>query len=511
MTKKLTKALVAVSLAALSFGLLSACGEHEHSYADGWFYDEHYHWRLATCGDIEKGFVDIHNMVDGACTLCGYVDPNYVPPEKPGTETPGESQDPETQTPEEPTPPDSGSSERPKPSEGDEPISPDDPSGDDPSGDAYYDSFYVPEDDYTWAKTSAQDGLRYTEMMKDGVLEGYAVSADGGLKNVREVKIPATYQGKPVLMVDNAGFGTCASLEQITLPEGMLFIGEEAFKGCSSLWSVTVPSSVWLIGKRAFYGCSYLTQIALPEGVKEIRYAAFQNCAFEKFTIPNSVRTVASLAFYECGLLKELNFGSGVENVGGQAFCNCGRLNRVNISDLKAWCDISFVYDNSNPLNCGAGLYLNGTRVTKLEIPEGCGVRRYSFCGCASIEEVTIPSTAGTIGEGAFMRCSALQSVHFLEGADEIDEFAFGYCYKLTELVLPDSMKTIRMDAIYYCTNLQKVVFGKGIALLEMDAFTKISSSVQYYYRGSEADWRKIVKNSSWTTNPSQIIYDYTD
>ncbi len=515
MKQKIRKWL-AISMTAVSLCCFSACEEHKHSYADGWFYDEHYHWRLATCGDIEKGFVDIHNMVDGVCTLCGYQDPNYVSPSEkpeagdkdPGTDEPG-TDDPK----EDPELPDDdpSSAERPKPPEEGEPVDPDDEPLDDPLGDAYYDSFYQPENEYTWGKCSVQDGLKYTELIKDDVLAGYAVAIDGGNHNTRQITIPATYEGKPVLMVDNGGFQNCDFLEKITLPEGMLFIGEEAFKNCSALWSVTVPSSVWLINKRAFYSCGYLTQITLPEGVREIRYGAFYGCAFDKFVIPNSVHTIASLAFYECKLLKELDFGSGVKNVGGQAFCNCGRLAKVNISDLKAWCDISFVYSNSNPLNCGGSLYLNDKLVTNLEIPEGCGVKKYSFYGCPSIEEVTIPSSAGRIGEGAFMRCSALRSVKFLEGADEIDSFVFGYCYNLKEIILPDSMKVLRTEAFYYCMNLNKIVFGRGIALLEMDAFTEISNSAQFYYRGSEADWKKIVKNSSWTKNPGQIIYDYTD
>ncbi len=517
MNHKIRKCL-AVSAAAVSLCCFSACGKHEHSYVDGWFYDENTHWRIATCDDMngQKDKEAMHNFVDGFCTLCECPDPNYVAPsEDPGSDDPDpDEDDPGTEEPkEDPELPDDDpeNAERPKPPEGGEedPVDPDDEPLDDPLDDSYYDSFYLPESEYTWGQSSTEGKLKYTELLKEGTLSGYAVATSTEKSSESEVTIPKTYQNLPVLMVDKEGFSDCASLTKMTLPEGLLFIGEGAFKGCTSLKSVVIPSSAWLISREAFSGCNSLSEATLPEGVRDIRYAAFEGCAIGNLTIPNSVHSIASRAFFGCKI-SEVTFGTGVRNVGGQAFYGCG-VSRVNISDLKAWCDVTFVYDNSNPLIGGASLYINGVRETKIEIPEGCGVKQYSFSGCASIEEVTIPSSAGIIGEGAFTKCYALHTVNFREGAYEIEEFAFGYCYKLTELILPNSMKTIRRDAIYNCTNLSKIVLGKGISLLEMDAFTMISNSPKFYYRGSEADWGKIVKNSSWTTNMGKIEYNYTD
>ena len=515
MNRKVIRKWLAISMVGVSLTCFCACGEHKHSYADGWFYDETYHWRKATCDDIEKGFQGLHNFIDGVCTLCGYEDPDYSE-ESDEPETDDRDDEPETEVPkEDPALPDDdpSSAERPKPSEGggsDDPIDPDDEPLDDPLGDEYYDSFFVLENEYTRGQSSIDGGLKYTELLKEDELCGYAVATSVEKSSESEIVIPETYWNLPVLMVDKEGFQECASLTKITLPDGMLFIGEGAFKNCTSLRTVVIPSSTWLISREAFFNCSSLSEITLPEGVREIKYAAFNACAISSLNIPNSVHTIATRAFFNCKYLGDVTFGTGVKNVGGQAFYGCG-VRRVNISDLAAWCEISFVYDNSNPLSCGGGLYLNGQLVTKLEIPEGCGVKKYSFYGCSSIEEVTIPSSAGRIDKGAFMRCSALKSVKFLEGAYELDSFVFGYNYNLTELILPDSMKTIRVNAIYYCTNLSKIVFGKGIALLEMDAFTEISSSAQFYYRGSAADWGKIVKNSSWTKYPGQIQFNYTD
>lgn len=55
-------------------------------------------------------------------------------------------------------------------------------------------------------------------------------------------------------------FRDCKSLKNITLEEGLTYIGETSFKG-SGITSITIPSSVTAIGGGAFNDCPYLTHI----------------------------------------------------------------------------------------------------------------------------------------------------------------------------------------------------------------------------------------------------------
>lgn len=55
-------------------------------------------------------------------------------------------------------------------------------------------------------------------------------------------------------------FRDCKSLKNITLEEGLTYIGETSFKG-SGITSITIPSSVTAIGSGAFNDCPYLTHI----------------------------------------------------------------------------------------------------------------------------------------------------------------------------------------------------------------------------------------------------------
>ncbi|MCD7743246.1 MAG: leucine-rich repeat protein [Oscillospiraceae bacterium] len=52
-----------------------------------------------------------------------------------------------------------------------------------------------------------------------------------------------------------------SSLTDVTIPEGVAYIGYEAFYGCSALVSVTIPVSVVSIGEAALGYCSSLTDV----------------------------------------------------------------------------------------------------------------------------------------------------------------------------------------------------------------------------------------------------------
>lgn len=142
-----------------------------------------------------------------------------------------------------------------------------------------------------------------------------------------------------------------------------------------------------------------------------------------------------------------------------------------------------------------------------------CQVNRYSFFGCTSIEELTILSRAEKIGKNAFTNCSALRTVTFREGVKEIGDSAFSSCENLTEVVFPDSVQIIRRDAFRSCKSLKKIVFGKGIATLEQESFTNLPTSAQFFYRGTEEEWRKVSKQSSWATgaNSNNVQFNYKD
>ena len=113
----------------------------------------------------------------------------------------------------------------------------------------------------------------------------------------------------------------------MTIPNGVITIGDFAFYNCSGLTSVTIPNSVKSISKKIFYGCSGLTSVTIPGSVTTIGDGAFYNCSgLTSVTIPNSVTSISDYAFYGCSGLTSVTIGTGIYKIGTRAFANCPEI-----------------------------------------------------------------------------------------------------------------------------------------------------------------------------------------
>ncbi|MBD9226201.1 MAG: hypothetical protein EGQ48_03055 [Clostridiales bacterium] len=228
-----------------------------------------------------------------------------------------------------------------------------------------------------------------------------------------------------------------SEIKKVILKNGVTSIGDYAFRDCSNMTSVTIPKGVKSIGSRAFYNCSSLTSV----------------------TIPDSVTSIGSYAFGACNNIKE-----------------------VHITDIAAWCKISFWHETnssnpSNPFAYAYNLYLNGTLVTDLVIPNSVtSIRPYAFYGCSSLTSVTIPNSVTSIGDRTFEGCSSLTSVTIPNSVTDIWERAFSCCSSLTSITIPNSVTGIADDAFEGCSSLTSVTIPNSVTSIGVSAFSGCSS-----------------------------------
>jgi hypothetical protein len=166
-------------------------------------------------------------------------------------------------------------------------------------------------------------------------------------------------------------FAKYVLLQNLTLPEGLVEIGDSAFWH-SSVKDLTIPKSVVSIGKDALFGASgtltinskiveadyvgdktpksewlagtKFKSIILGDGITKIGARTFQDCtSVMAVTIPNGVTAIGERSFASASLM-DLTLPSSVTSIG-----DCAFLHNVNLS--------SVTIEATTPPQLGAGVF----------------------------------------------------------------------------------------------------------------------------------------------------------
>lgn len=155
----------------------------------------------------------------------------------------------------------------------------------------------------------------------------------------KEIVVPAvSNSGKPVYGIREAAFAENASLEKVTLEEGISVVGKYAFRECTALKEITLPSSVTEIAESAFQECESLEKFtAQGNSLLSIGTACFSYCtALESVVLPDSVETVGEYAFEYCGALTEITLPASLKVIqrGAFRFTALGSVDLTYVTDI---------------------------------------------------------------------------------------------------------------------------------------------------------------------------------
>lgn len=227
----------------------------------------------------------------------------------------------------------------------------------------------------TACSSSTDKGLHFKSV--DG---GYMVSRYDGTE--RDLVIPDTYNGKPVVEIKDSFIDSADNLRTVTIGKNVETIGIWAFFNCPSLNSIKVadgnenfaeidgvlfdnlketllfypaahgveekyienkklgdefkgvpyeiPDGTKTIGANAFFHNMFVSRVVFPDTVTVIEKNAFLGC--EKLTsvkMSSNLKFLGSHALFKCIKLKEITLPATLEEVGDYALFNCDEMEKV--------------------------------------------------------------------------------------------------------------------------------------------------------------------------------------
>lgn len=277
--------------------------------------------------------------------------------------------------------------------------------------------------------------------------------------------------------ISDGMFRHCKALQTVSI-SGAKSIGVAAFYGCEKLKNVTIPTSVTAIGEYAFYNTAIRT-LTLPEGLLTIGDDAFRDCfSLNSVVLPSTLKTIGDGAFFGAQALVEVINKSPLNieadrsangYVGFYAF-----VIHKGETQIKKQNDFHYItaegqtyllgYSGTSsnltlPANLGGSSYyihscaFYGMEIDTLTFPTsgvtGIGYRAFAYTQIR--DAVAIPGTVTRVGTESFYG-STLKKVTFGKGVQVIGQAAFKYCYSLCvaeQKKSDDSIQKIEMDAFY--------------------------------------------------------------
>ncbi|MBR7112424.1 MAG: leucine-rich repeat domain-containing protein [Clostridia bacterium] len=225
---------------------------------------------------------------------------------------------------------------------------------------------------YSW---TAPSGFEYDfeRYFINNEFVGYKIAGiEGTVPNT--LKLPAVYDGMPVMAVGDLALNDIERLMSLEIPDTYIELGDGAFSWCANLSSITLPNTLKYIGSNPFLGTKYYknacyevngrfeyvvrplimngrylmkgylkqdqTEYTVPEGIVVIADKAFEDYSqLVTVTLPKTLRYLGTDVFLSCSGLKTINIHKGVVEFGERPYYvvnNRGVLQNVNFEGTQA-------------------------------------------------------------------------------------------------------------------------------------------------------------------------------
>lgn len=284
-------------------------------------------------------------------------------------------------------------------------------------------------------------------------------------------------------------FFKCPKLKDVTLAEGIKYLGVRMFRNCSSIASITLPSTLKRVNS-AFVGCTGLTTLSFPDELTEI--GSQEGCTgLTTLTIPAGV-IINDFKCTNCTALTNINLkGSvgteipavtipgGVQNISPGAFKNSGLTEVILKEGVMSLSNNSFdgcllLKKVTFPTTMKTIGGFSNTGIKEIAFAEGAtpeAISDYAFLNCDSLSTITLPNSIKSLGTGAFYDCDTLKTVKLPTGITKIAKQAFYHCGFLQSITIPQSVTEIGAEAFAACSKLTAISLPSALTTIGIASF----------------------------------------
>lgn len=360
---------------------------------------------------------------------------------------------------------------------------------------------------------------------------------------------------------------TYSNLTSVTVGGNVKKIGGSF--NSSNIYNITLEEGIEYIGGYAFAYCQNLTALKIPSGVKNLPGSLFVGCEnINELEIGDNIGSIGSMLLGSDIGLEKLSIGQNIGEIDESAFRYIDYVKEFYVKDLEDWIsvDLTNYEDNGNIFKIAENIYVDGkdireitelalskehvftknpdvlkrcTSLKEFKIAEngqhvnytvqdgvlydltGTTIIKYptgktggyvfpdvvttinsgAFEGAAGLTEIVIPERFSTLSKNMFKDCVNLEKVTLPESIVEIPVGAF-FNTGFKELVIPDNVTTISENAFANCPKIETVKMSKNIEFLHQDAFK--DSLIENYHISNQS----VTPESVVGVNADNVYFD---
>ncbi len=297
---------------------------------------------------------------------------------------------------------------------------------------------------------------------------------------------------KGVTTLGTMAFQNLTKVTEVSLPEGLLTIGQQSLKN-TSITQLTIPESVTTINYQGIGSCTKLTTLVIPKNLTKFGNQSLSGCTSLSaviFLADNDTSITFGTGMFSSNSKVNL-YSSGNASVKALADQNANWTSYDSLT-FEGYCDsankVHWAFNaktgelvlstsekdqstpnysaNAQPWDSHVKAILSVSIDSKITT-----LGNRIFSGMTSLESIAIPDTVTSLGQYAFSSCTTLKDVTLGVGITSIGQYTFSGCSALESIVLPNSLEALGNYVFNLCKNLKSITLNEGLLTISNRAF----------------------------------------